>query len=140
VSGSTQGIQLGGDVGQEPTEPGHLNVVDGSPVARHLDMFGVAGDSVTVNLWDCTAGTTAWYYHTDEIVHILEGEVSIEDEQGRVFELRAGDVAHFALGTRLVWTVPDYVKKLALHRRPTPWEQRRRRLRRVAGKLAGRRP
>ena len=43
-------------------------------------------------MWDCTAGRFYWYYDFDETAHILEGEATITDANGRVWQVKPGDV------------------------------------------------
>ena len=45
-----------------------------------------------------------------------EGEVRITGSDGTQQLLGPGDTAHFPAGSSLVWEVPSYVKKLAIHR------------------------
>ena len=92
-----------------------MTILEGTPVARAL-LLSTDGEGLTSGLWDCTAGRFSWAFGTDEIVHILEGEVTIADERGEAFTLRPGDVAHFAAGTTTSWTVPSYVKKFYVDR------------------------
>lgn len=131
-------MQHGGPASREPTDPSTLaEVLEGSPVTRSLDLTRSPDGKLTTNLWDCTAGSFRWYYSTDEVVHVLEGEVHVTAEDGRRQTLRAGDVGHFTKGTHAVWEVPRYVKKLAIHRHDRVWERRLRRLRKVPAKVAG---
>lgn len=101
-----------------PIEPSWI--LEGSPVARSADHVRSADDSSFSALWDCTAGTFRWYFHWDETVVILEGEVHITDEDGSSYTLRAGDMGYFAARTWATWRVDDYVKKAAFIRRPFP--------------------
>jgi uncharacterized cupin superfamily protein len=66
-------------------------------------------------LWDCTAGEFRFSHHSDEFIHILEGEATIRHGDREVC-LRPGDVAYFPQGSTTYWSVPDYVKKLATFR------------------------
>jgi uncharacterized cupin superfamily protein len=94
------------------------DVVSGAPQARSMDLHVSREGGVSMNYWDCTAGRFHWYYASDEMVQILEGEVHLTDEHGATFTLRAGDTAHFMAGATLLWEVPEYVRKLAFHRSP----------------------
>lgn len=94
-------------------------ILDGSPVARSCDLSISSDRALSTNLWDCTAGRFNWIYGADEVVQILEGEVRVTDHTGARTVLTAGSTAHFPAGTRMVWEVPSYVKKLATHRNPT---------------------
>lgn len=93
-------------------------VLDGNPVARSCDLHSSREGGMSMNLWDCTAGRFRWHYGSDELVEILEGEVHVTAADGKQHVLRPGDTAHFPTGTSFVWEVPEYVKKLAIHRAP----------------------
>jgi uncharacterized cupin superfamily protein len=111
----------------EPAPIVPADVIDGAPVARGRQLSSSADGRLTTHHWECTAGTFICRFGYDEIVHIIEGEVRIEDPAGRRQLLRAGDVAHFPRGTSAVWTVPEYVLKFAVLRHPT-----------LAARIAGR--
>jgi uncharacterized cupin superfamily protein len=96
-----------------PIEPSWI--VDGNPVARSLCLTRSHDGQFSSGLWDCTAGKFHFTYFCDEIVHILEGEVIVE-EAGKIHVLRAGDVALFPQGLTALWTVPKYVRKFAIFR------------------------
>lgn len=94
-------------------------VLDGDPRTRSCDLSASGDGGLTMNLWECTAGRFRWTYRGDELIQVLEGEVRVTGLDGRTTVLRAGSTAHFAAGTELVWEVPEYVKKLAIHRGPS---------------------
>jgi uncharacterized cupin superfamily protein len=118
-----------GDLAPDPILP--RDILDGAPVARSVRITQSADGLVSTHLWDCTAGRFRWHFGVDEIIHVLEGGVEIEDEHGRVLSLGAGDIAHFPLGASTVWHVPDYVRKLAFHRAPSVPTRAIRKLRRL---------
>jgi uncharacterized cupin superfamily protein len=95
-------------------------VIDGAPVARSVQLTASEDESVSTYLWDCTAGRFHWHFGVDEIVHILEGEVHVTCDDGRTIVLQTGDVGHFPLHSHAIWHVPEYVRKLAVHRAPQP--------------------
>lgn len=95
------------------------DVIAGEPVARATCLTSSPDGRVSTHIWDCTAGTFHWTFGVDEVVHILDGEVRVTDDDGRTVTLRTGDVGHFAYGSHTVWDVPDYVRKLAVHRAPS---------------------
>ena len=49
----------------------------------------------------------------------------------RAGAIQTGDVGHFPLGSHSIWHVPEYVRKLAVHRAP----KRRPLVLRAAGRL-----
>lgn len=92
-------------------------VLEGRPQARIKHLAAAHDGGLSAALWDCTEGKFKWFFEGGEFVHILEGQVTIENEDGsgrRV--LGPGDVAYFPAGSESIWTVNGYVKKLALFR------------------------
>ena len=96
-----------------PLEPGWI--IDGNPTARSIPLVRAEDGNFSCGLWDCQAGKFKFIYACDELVHILEGEVIIE-ENGATYTLHAGDVALFPEGLVTYWTVPKYVRKFAIFR------------------------
>lgn len=93
----------------------HEWIISGNPVARSIPLARAEDGNLSCGLWDCQAGKFKFIFSTDEIVHILEGEVIIE-EDGALHTLRTGDVAFFPEGRVSYWTVHNYVKKFAVFR------------------------
>ena len=96
-----------------PLEP--TWIIDGNPTARAVTLTTASDGMLSCALWDCTAGKFKYVFGCDEIVHILEGQVTVE-EPGAEYTLRPGDVAFFPAGSTTYWTVPEYVKKFCIHR------------------------
>jgi uncharacterized cupin superfamily protein len=104
------------DLAPMPIEPSWIKA--GTPVARAIELSRSPDSLLTAGLWDCTAGTFTWIFSTDEIVHILEGEVRVRDGD-TTYVLGPGSVAYFPRGLETVWEVPHYVKKSFIHRVPS---------------------
>ncbi len=104
-------------------------ILEGTPVARARTLTRAGDGRFSCALWDCTAGRFNWFFGCDEIVHILEGEVTVR-EPGAEYTLRPGDVAYFPAGSTSTWTVSRYVKKFAIHRSVAPTL-----LRRIRGRI-----
>lgn len=91
-------------------------IMSGTPRARvGLHSPSIDGRAST-HIWDCTSGSFWWTFGDDETVVILEGEVRVTTEQGETRTLRHGDIAYFAGGTRALWEVDAYVRKIAFCR------------------------
>ena len=75
-------------------------ILEGSPVARQKHLAGSSDQLATTLMWDCTAGRFNWFYDTDEVIHVLEGFVIIEDATGVRRRLQAGDTFLFPAGSR----------------------------------------
>jgi len=94
-------------------------ILAGDLISRSLPLGRAADGNFSFGLWDCTAGQFKFIYYCDEIVHILEGEVTIHTGDTEL-HLGPGDVAFFPQGTTAYWTVYGYVKKLAIFRSAPP--------------------
>jgi uncharacterized cupin superfamily protein len=117
-------------------------ILDGKPVARLELLSSSADGTASTYFWDCTAGRFNWFYHFDETLHILEGEVTLKFPTGASQRVVAGDTIFFPAGSSAEWTVDSYVRKLAFCRTPLPGyltfaRQLVRRLRRVVGGGSG---
>jgi uncharacterized cupin superfamily protein len=103
------------DLGPEPIDPSWIR--EGAPVARAIRLIESSDGKLSAGIWDCTAGKFRWSYWFDEIVHIVEGEVRVDDGK-KVHVLVPGSVAIFPSGLETVWEVPKYVKKMFVLRAP----------------------
>lgn len=102
------------DLAADPIDPSWI--IAGTPVARAKQLHQTGDGLYVVALWDCTAGSFRWHFWYDEVVHILEGEVTVREDNGKERTLRAGDIALFPKGATNVWTVNQYVRKIAINR------------------------
>jgi hypothetical protein len=92
---------------------GEDDVLSGDPVARHAPLQR-AGDGTSVGLRDYSAGRFRRHYPSDEVVHVVEGEGGVIDENHRVWSLRAGDTVTFRQGTEALWQVREYLRVLSV--------------------------
>lgn len=90
-----------------------------APTMRGAVLIRSHDGRVTSGVWDCAAGQFDVTFECDEVVHILEGEVTVRSN-GSVRTLRPGDVALFRTGLTTTWDVPQYVRKLWFHHIPRP--------------------
>lgn len=93
-------------------------ILEGNPVARNKLLAGSSDRMASTYMWDCTAGRFNWFYGTDEVIHVLEGSVIVEDAAGVRRRLQAGDTFLFPAGSRYHWTVPNYIRKIAFLHAP----------------------
>lgn len=99
-------------------------VLEGNPIARRRVLVRSSGKLATTAMWDCTAGHFKWFYDEDEVTHVLEGSVVIEDAAGTRQRLQAGDTFLFRAGSTYQWAVPDYIRKIGFSYSPPPREMR----------------
>ena len=105
-----------------PLDPAPIPVdwiLEGTPTAR-ARVLSTSDDNRAMTLvWDCSAGKFNWFYNLDETVHLLEGGMTLTDSTG-TRAAKAGDVVFFPAGSKAVWHVDSYVRKVAFIREPVP--------------------
>ena len=99
-------------------------ILQGTPTARSKRLAVSTDQLAAAWMWDCTAGRFNWFYDDDEVVHVLEGSVIIEDAAGVQQRLQAGGTFVFPAGSWYQWTVPDYVRRIAFTHPPLSRELR----------------
>ena len=93
-------------------------VRSGTPNFRGTETARSADGSGATGMWACDGPSTfEWRFGSDETVHLLEGKIEVE-YLGRHFTLNPGDTATFHQGTRSVWHVPQYAKKVFVLHQP----------------------
>jgi uncharacterized cupin superfamily protein len=95
-------------------------IVAGAPVARSSEWVRSSDGLTTMAVWSCTAGTFRWTFGCDELVHIIEGEVIVTDDDGNRVRLGRNSAALFAAGSQTTWEIPAFVRKHAILRSPVP--------------------
>ncbi|MFN0195662.1 MAG: cupin domain-containing protein [Planctomycetaceae bacterium] len=120
---TTPSIKKTGPVqGEIPEMPINADwILEGKPQARGTVLLQSPDQKLSSGFWSCTAGRFNWIFSWDEFVHILEGEVSITQENGPTITLKAGDSAHFPCGAKTEWLVPKYVRKFFTLRTSEPF-------------------
>jgi uncharacterized cupin superfamily protein len=91
-----------------------------TPAQRDKPYFADLTEQWTVGVWDSTAyhrKTIAFPRH--ELMHILEGEVTLTEENGPAQTFRAGDTFFVPMGTRCDWRSNGYVRKIYCIMQPT---------------------
>lgn len=94
----------------EDTEP--FIIVGEQPVQRDYNYFTNDTEDMFVGLWDSTPFESEMApFPTHEFVQLLEGEITITEEDGTVNRFKAGDVFFVPKGTVCSWKTDSYVKK-----------------------------
>lgn len=106
--------------GLEPSPIPQAWILEGNPVARKKVLARSSDQLADTFMWDCTAGRFNWFYDRDEVIHVLEGSVIIEDAAGVRRRLQAGDTFLLPAGSRYEWTVTHYIRKIAFLHSPLP--------------------
>jgi uncharacterized cupin superfamily protein len=95
---------------------------DGIPAGEiHWVQRHDAGGDLAAAVWRCEPCTFDYLFDSDEACFVLEGEASVELlDEGTVVDLRPGDIAYFASGTRAVWRVTSSFSKFVVGPVDTP--------------------
>ena len=95
-------------------------VVEGHPKTEAAEIAHTDDGSTKVYVWQTSAARFNWFYESDEIVSVIDGEVFIDDHVHGTRRLGPGDVAFFPAGASTTWRVPDHLRKIATLKRPAP--------------------
>jgi len=88
-------------------------LISGNPRQNAHEFFEDASGQWTVGFWD----TTAYHrklidFSRHELMHLLEGSVTMIDDEGRGQTFKAGDTFFVPLGNRNEWKCDGYLKKI----------------------------
>lgn len=95
-------------------------VLEGHPRTEAAEIAHSDDGTTKVYVWQTSAARFDWYYESDEIVSVLDGEVFVDDHVHGTRRLGPGDVAFFPAGASTTWRVPDHLRKIATLKRPMP--------------------
>ncbi|MDN4172360.1 cupin domain-containing protein [Nocardioides sp. SOB77] len=89
----------------ETWQPVGVTIHEGDPAGRGFTLYesdenGTRGTGV----FECDPGKTTYTLEYNEIIYVLEGEVTIELENGSKVDLRAGMQAFLPAGHVSTWT------------------------------------
>lgn len=93
---------------------GHkVNPKSGQPHTNNWTYFNHSSGDFKAGIWDCTAGSWEHNHPKLEFCYIVEGSVTIvEEETGITHRFSAGDAFVVPKGTRVTWIVENYAKKI----------------------------
>ncbi|XBB67829.1 cupin domain-containing protein [Nocardioides sp. WV_118_6] len=93
------------DVTLESWQPEGVTILAGDPAGRgftlHEDFENGARGA---GIFECEASRTTYRLETNEIIYVLEGEATIELDNGSRVDLTPGDMAFLPAGHLSTWT------------------------------------
>jgi len=96
----------------KPLAPPNAEPLSGEIITRSKVAFANDERTIISGTWESDPGTSRWEFLTRaEIVHILEGAMTVQRDGEEAVELTPGSVAYFPLGWTGVWTVTQPVRK-----------------------------
>ncbi len=75
-------------------------------------VFTSENQAITSGFWQSEPGASRWEF-TDrgEIINVLAGRMSVEEDGGELIDVHPGDVVVFPVGWKGVWTVTETLRK-----------------------------
>lgn len=84
-----------------------------TPQCRALNLFDDAVTELRIGLWDSTPYARHGRPHKlHELMHLLEGRVTLQDNEGGEVTVNTGDTVFVAKGAPCAWTSTVYVRKV----------------------------
>lgn len=62
-------------------------------------------------IWEKEVSEFPWEYDTNEICLILEGKITVTNEEGEEFHIGQGDYVVFPKGMKCTWKINENVRK-----------------------------
>lgn len=103
------------DAVEDAISDGRICILVGGPEDAELKVAPLEqadGNQVMVGVYACGPGRTNLMLEQNETIHILEGEVRVELDNGDAVELGPGDIAFLPKGHLSTWTIKTPFKEL----------------------------
>lgn len=113
LSSAQQILKIDTSLDRTPTEsPAAALLIGPSPQQSGRNWFEDASKQWTMGVWDSTPyRRKAIPFPRHELMHLLEGSVTLSDPNGWSETYRAGDTFFVPLGANVEWHSTEYVKK-----------------------------
>lgn len=86
-------------------QPEGVTILDGDPKGRGFTLYENYDDGArATGIFECDPAKTSYMLEFNEIIHVLEGEATIELEDGSRVDLKPGDIAFLPKGQLSTWT------------------------------------
>lgn len=100
------------DLEAKPLAPPSAEPLSGQIMTRSKVEFANDERTIISGTWESDPGTSRWEFLTRaEIIHLLEGSMTVQRDGEDAVTLSPGSVAYFPLGWTGVWTVTEPVRK-----------------------------
>jgi uncharacterized cupin superfamily protein len=93
--------------------PGDLT--PGNPPGRHATVYESPDKRVTVGVWTRDADIGVLLGSEQSFDFVIEGEVTVTDQDGAVHVARSGDLLIYTNGDSGTWHQPGPIKKIFIH-------------------------
>lgn len=100
------------DLEAKPLAPPAAEPISGQIITRSKVEFANDERTIISGTWESDPGTSRWEFLTRaEIIHLLNGAMTVQRDGEEPVDLTPGSVAYFPLGWTGVWTVTEPVRK-----------------------------
>jgi uncharacterized protein len=101
-------------LGQPSAEP-----LSGDIMTRSHVFFTSADERILSGTWECEPGASRWEFTArGEVIYVLSGAMTVEQDGGQPVHLTAGSSAVFELGWCGTWTVTETIRKVFVVYKP----------------------
>ena len=94
------------------SETAGYEIVEGDPRASIRIDSGTANGKHRLGIWMCTPGTFTCTEKGDELQTVLEGQLTLIEEDGSEHQFGPGDSVYTQKGSRVTWKISETVKKV----------------------------
>jgi uncharacterized cupin superfamily protein len=87
--------------------------MSGDIVVRDRSYLADEKNGIYSGSWESEPGTSRWEFTTTgEVITVVSGSMTVEEDGGSPVKLTAGDTAYFPVGWKGVWTVHEKLRKI----------------------------
>jgi len=84
----------------------------GDPMATWGKELWKGEDGRAMGIWKCAPGPSRWLFSTNEVIHVVSGCMTVSEDGGEPFVIKAGDDAVFPKGWSGTWDIHDTILKV----------------------------
>lgn len=107
------------DLDEKPLAPPSATPLEGEIIVRSRVDFVTDDRRVVSGVWESETGGSRWEFLTrGEIIHVIEGAMTVQEDGGEAQEIRAGDTAYFPIGWCGTWIVTERLRKVYVVYKP----------------------
>lgn len=89
----------------EPWQPEGVTILEGNPAGRGYTLYeDFENGARAAGVFECDPSKTTYLLEHNEIIQVLEGEATIEIDNGSRVDLKPGDIAFLPAGHLSTWT------------------------------------
>lgn len=88
-------------------------------MVRSRLVFTSDDERILSGTWESEPGTSRWeFLNRGEIITVIEGRMTVAQENGPEVDLNPGDTAYFPIGWTGIWTVHERLRKIFVVYKP----------------------